>query len=84
MKLFYLLLKNCRRNICPQSVPTQSQAIIGDDTMPTTVVRHSKHMSRPMAAPAALINQNGNYSLLNPHLTFKVKKIVEPPLFLLF
>ncbi len=50
-----------RRIMCPQSVPTQSQAVIGDETKSTSVVRHSKHMSRPVPAAASLLHQNGNF-----------------------
>ena len=52
-----------RRIICPQSVPTQSQAIIGDETRPTSVVRHSKHMSRPVPVSASLLHQNGKNNI---------------------
>ena len=54
-----------RRIICPQSVPTQSQAIIGDETRPTSVVRHSKHMSRPVPVAASLLHQNGKKHILD-------------------
>lgn len=55
-----------RRIICPQSLPTQSQAIIGDETKPTSVVRHAKHMSRPVPAAASLLHQNGTRTTLQP------------------
>ena len=47
------------RRMCPQTIPTQSQAVIGDETKPTSVVRHTKHMSRPVPAAASLLHQNG-------------------------
>ncbi len=65
-----------RRIMCPQSVPTQSQAVIGDETKSTSVVRHSKHMSRPVPAAASLLHQNGNFFLILTHfnklINFKV------------
>ena len=49
-----------RKILCPQSIPTQSQAVIEDETKPTSVVRHAKHMSRPVPVAASLFHQNGN------------------------
>jgi hypothetical protein len=53
-----------RKILCPPSLPTQSQAIIEDETKPTSVVRHAKHMSRPVPAAASLFHQNGMFFTL--------------------
>ena len=52
-----------RKILCPQTLPTQSQAIIEDDTKPTSMVRRAKHMSRPVPVAASLFHQNGKFWL---------------------
>ncbi len=50
-----------------QSVtPSQSQAVISDEPMPTAVVRHSKHMARQVPSMAALYHTNGSRTTLQP------------------
>ena len=41
------------------SKPSQTQAIIDDEPMPTAVVRHSKQMTKQLPPTASLILQNG-------------------------
>jgi hypothetical protein len=53
-------------SIMRSSQPSQSQAIMGDEPSPISVVRHSKHMSKPAPPSASLLLQNGGLTTLQP------------------
>ncbi len=46
--------------------PSQTQAIISDEPMPTAVVRHSKQMAKQAPTLASLYHQNGSCTTLQP------------------